>query len=85
MKRHPIDFVSLVFGAFFVVIAGIFLARDFDAFAVEVRWIWPAALVVIGLAFLMPSRRKQAVVELPERLSDDVEAAKEELFPSPLD
>lgn len=86
MKRHPVDFVSLVFGAFFIVVAGIFLSRDFDAFTVDVRWIWPAVLVVIGLAFLMPSRRKDRQnPALVEPTSPEVEAAKQELFPSPLD
>lgn len=90
MKRHAVDFVSLVFGAFFLVVAGIFLSAGFDAFEVDVRWIWPAALVVIGLAFLVPSRRLGRQSSLPDSATDaisspEVEAAKQELFPSPLD
>lgn len=85
MKFHSVDYVSLIFGAFFVVVAGMFLSSGFDAFDLDVRWIGPAALVVIGLAFLLPSRRRST--ELPGPLVDDleVEAAKDELFPSPLD
>lgn len=85
MKFHSVDYVSLIFGVFFVVVAGMFLSSGFDAFDLDVRWIGPAALVVIGLAFLLPSRRRST--ELPGPLVDDleVEAAKDELFPSPLD
>ena len=86
MQFHRVDYVSLVFGAFFMVIAGLFLWNGFDAFDLDVRWIWPAALVVIGVAFLMPSRRRpQSLPETTAVPSPAVEAAKEELFPSPLD
>lgn len=85
MKFHTIDYVSLVFGAFFLVVAGVFLSSGFDAFDVDVRWIWPAALVVIGLAILLPSRRRASEPGTPAIASSEVEAAKEELFPSPLD
>ena len=90
MKLHSVDYVSLVFGAFFVVVAGIFLSTGFDAFDVSIQWIGPAILVIIGIAFLLPSRRKRP--ELPatpattaEVVAPEVEAAKDELFPSPRD
>lgn len=85
MKFHTVDYVSLVFGTFFVVVAGVFLSTGFDAFDVDVRWIWPAALVVVGLAFLLPSRRRAAELPATPISEPGVEAAKEELFPSPLD
>lgn len=85
MKFHAVDYVSLVFGAFFVIVAGFFLSTGFNAFEFDVRWIGPALLVVVGLAFLLPSRKK-AIETTPSSLPDlDVEEAKKELFPSPLD
>ena len=85
MKFHSIDYVSLIFGTFFVVVASIFMLTGFDAFDVDVRWIWPAALVVIGLAFLLPSRRRQPELPTPRASDPQVDAAHDELFPSPLD
>ncbi len=85
MRFHTVDYVSLIFGVFFTVVAGLFLFTNVDAFDLDVRWIGPAALVVIGLAFLLPSRRRAAELPAPHITDPEVEAAKEELFPSPLD
>lgn len=85
MKFHSVDYLSLIFGAFFVVVAAVFLSAGFDAFDLDARWIGPAALVVIGLAFLVPSRRRTRELEAPPAADPQVEAAKRELFPSPLD
>lgn len=91
MKFHNVDYLSLIFGAFFVVIAGMFLSNGFDAFDLDIRWIGPAALVVIGLAFLLPSRRRPTRSTEPATSASVstndplVDAAKDELFPSPLD
>lgn len=84
MQRHSVDMVSLLFGAFFVAVAVVFMPPDLDTFRLDLRWMWPALLVVIGLAFLVPSRRRARApqVDMP---GPDVEAAKDELFPSPLD
>lgn len=85
MKFHSVDYVSLIFGGFFVVVAAVFLSTGFDASELDVRWVWPAALVVVGLAFLLPSRRRRVELPTPPVSDPEVEAAKEELFPSPLD
>ncbi len=52
MKRHPIDFVSLAFGLVFTAMATWVLVLDEPLHFDEIRWLWPAFLVVAGLALV---------------------------------
>ena len=55
MRRHDPDLVALISGLLLSIIgvAGLFL-RPFDPQLL--RWVWPALLVIVGLAVLLGSR-----------------------------
>ena len=48
MKRHPLDPVSLVFGATFAFLGLLFLIADVDVSSLHLEWIWPVPLIVLG-------------------------------------
>lgn len=85
MKRHAVDYFSLVFGLAFAALAVLTLSGD--RWALEgtwaTAWIGPVFLIALGLAVLAP-RKKQEI----ETSGDDIglEAALAELPPEvPLD
>jgi hypothetical protein len=49
MTRHPVDFVSLTFGALFAVIGLVLLAGD----QLALTWEWLAPAIVIGLGTIL--------------------------------
>ena len=55
MQRHDADVLALIAGVLLCVVgaAGLLL-RPFDTELL--RWVWPALLVVVGLAVLLGSR-----------------------------
>jgi hypothetical protein len=56
MKRHPIDPLSFVFGAFFLV-TGLIFAFGGDASKLHVAWFWPVVLGVTGLGLMLVTIR----------------------------
>jgi hypothetical protein len=56
MKRHPIDPLSFVFGAFFLVVGVIFLLGG-DASRLHVAWFWPTVLGVTGVGLMALTAR----------------------------
>ena len=48
MKRHAIDPLSFVFGAFFLI-TGLVFAFGGDASTLHVAWFWPVVLGVTGV------------------------------------
>jgi hypothetical protein len=52
MKRHPIDPLSFVLGAFFLVTGLVFLGGG-DASKLHVAWFWPVVLGVTGVGLML--------------------------------
>jgi hypothetical protein len=46
-EQHPLDILSFVFGVLFVVLAIPVLLVD-TPLTVDARWLWPAAIIVLG-------------------------------------
>lgn len=59
MARHPLDPVSLVSGVVLLALAGLWFAGGADTFVEQLRWVGPAALVVVGLALVAAARRRE--------------------------
>ena len=62
MERHRFDPLSFAFGLIYSLIGLIFLVAytPFDLVDLVVgslRWVWPAAILVIGVAILIPLAR----------------------------
>jgi hypothetical protein len=70
MKRHPTDFVELLFGLAFVAIGGGFIVRQTTDRTFDPAWISAIALVTVGAAFLaltlLHRPRTDGVVEVDE-------------------
>ena len=65
MLRHRFDPLSFAFGVLFLVL-GIAPLIDEDVFTADVaRWIWPALLVVPGIAILASALRPREREEEP--------------------
>lgn len=63
MERHRFDALSFSFGITYTLIGLIFLIPNTPFDLVEVatnslRWVWPAAVLVIGAAILIPLVRR---------------------------
>jgi hypothetical protein len=56
MKRHPIDPLSFVLGAFFLV-TGLVFAFGGDASKLHVAWFWPVVLGVTGVGLMLVTVR----------------------------
>ena len=56
MERHDVDIVALVSGALFTALGLAFLV-DRPADLHILRFVWPALLIVLGVAVLARSRR----------------------------
>jgi hypothetical protein len=59
MERHRFDALSFAFGVIYTLIGVIFLLPDtpfdlVDMVAGSLRWVWPAAILLIGAAILVP-------------------------------
>ncbi len=59
MERHRFDALSFAFGVIYTLIGVIFLLPDtpfdlVDMVATSLRWVWPAAILLIGAAILVP-------------------------------
>lgn len=59
MKDKRLDLVSLVAGVVFVGMALAFALGDLDDFEDQVTYVWPVALLGIGLGMLLGARRRR--------------------------
>jgi hypothetical protein len=64
MERHRFDVLSFAFGVVYTLIGLTFLIPDtpfdlVDMVATSLRWVWPAAILLIGLAILVPLVRQR--------------------------
>ena len=48
MRRHPTDFISLLAGAVFVALGGLFTLDQLGATTFDVRWIPAILLLALG-------------------------------------
>jgi hypothetical protein len=77
MKPHRFDAISFISGVVAVVLGLVFLIPQtpvdlIDAVTSLGAWFWPALLVVVGIAILVPvfaSRRAEEEVEVENRES----------------
>ena len=58
MKRHRLDPFSLVFGATFSLLGGLFLFARTDVEDLHLKWIWPVPLIVLGVLIIAISIRE---------------------------
>lgn len=56
MRPHRLDPTSLIAGLLFVGLGLVFLSDQAGTIDLEVRWIWPALLIGLGVALLVPRR-----------------------------
>jgi hypothetical protein len=78
VRRHPFDPVSLIFGLLFAAIAVLGLTDAVTLSYLDLRWIAPGALVLLGLALVLTSGRSHSVPADDERPvvdTDPVDAA----------
>lgn len=52
VHKHPLDPISLTFGAMFTIVGAVFLFGDIDAASVSMAWVWAPFLAAIGLLLL---------------------------------
>ena len=50
MRRHDLDWVSLIAGAVFTGLALVYLITGITDVTLDVRFIWPVVLVALGAA-----------------------------------
>ena len=59
-RKHDQDTVSLMAGLLLVLIAGLFLLGDLTSVDLDGRWMWPAALIVVGGVGLLSTLRRSS-------------------------
>lgn len=80
MYKHRFDAVSFVFGVAFLALAAMFAlpAEPWEIyFGLDLGWLLPAAVLVVGVALLAPIFRRTAV-PAPPADSAPLDAAHEE-------
>jgi hypothetical protein len=73
VKRHPVDPLSFLFGAFFLVV-GLVFAFGGDFSKLHVAWFWPVVLGVTGVGLMLitvrsfrpPRAPAEAALGLPQ-------------------
>lgn len=65
MERHRFDVLSFAFGVVYTLIGLLFLLpmTPFDlveTLSASLRWVWPAAILLIGVAILVPLVRPRS-------------------------
>jgi len=74
MKPHPIDPLSFVLGAFFLV-TGVIFAVGGDASKLDAAWFWPVVLGVTGVGLMLLTARsfrsKSETVSPPESVPSE--------------
>lgn len=58
MERHRFDPISFVFGLLLGAIGLAFLLGRIDVGTVDLTWVWPLPLIVVGLLMLLGARRR---------------------------
>lgn len=58
MDRHPIDVASLTMGLALLVVAVAVLVTDLSGTDLDLRWVLPGVLLVVGAAGLAGSLRR---------------------------
>jgi drug/metabolite transporter superfamily protein YnfA len=58
VRTHPFDAVSFTFGAIFVAVAVIGLTDLATLTVVDLRWIGPAVLVLVGVVLVVSAARR---------------------------
>jgi drug/metabolite transporter superfamily protein YnfA len=58
VRTHPFDAVSFVFGAVFTAVAVVVLSDVATITLLDLRWIGPAALVLIGVVLVVTAARR---------------------------
>jgi len=72
MERHDLDLLSLIFGIAFLGLASTGLFENVDFAPIQARWVWPAILIIAGVAVLLTSvRRPTGQVPADKPASDD--------------
>lgn len=64
MERHRFDALSFAFGLIYALVGVIFLIPTtpfdlVDVVTASLRWVWPAAILLIGVAILVPLLRRR--------------------------
>lgn len=57
MERHDLDLTSLIAGILFLGLGTLFLSDLVGSINLQVRWVWPALLIGLGVALLASGRR----------------------------
>jgi hypothetical protein len=57
MRTHPFDAVSFVFGAIFVAVSLLALTGVATITLLDLRWLAPAALVLVGVVLVVSAAR----------------------------
>lgn len=65
MRRHPIDVLSLVFGAVFLAAAGLGLAGELTIAGDQLEWFGAGALLLVGATLLLGARSRRETTEGP--------------------
>lgn len=65
MERHRFDPLSFAFGLIYTVLGVLFLIAFtpgdlVDIVTMSLRWVWPATIIVIGAAILIPLMRPRS-------------------------
>jgi hypothetical protein len=60
VKRHPLEPFSLVFGATFALLGGVFLFGSPDVTRLHLQWVWPIPLIALGLLIVVLAVRREA-------------------------
>ena len=58
MRRHSANFTGLLAGLLFIGVGSYALAVGPDRLADQLRWVWPAILLGLGIALLAGSSRQ---------------------------
>jgi cytochrome c-type biogenesis protein CcmH/NrfF len=58
MRTHPFDAVSFVFGVIFAAVAVVGLTDVATLSLVDLRWLGPAALVIVGIVLVVSAARR---------------------------
>jgi len=64
VRKHRLDPFSLVFGATFSLIGGLFLFARMDVEDLHLKWIWPLPLIVLGTLIIALSMREGRTREI---------------------
>jgi hypothetical protein len=64
IHRHPLDPISIAFGAIFTLIGALFLLGDVDAATLNAGWAWAGLSAAFGMLFIaIGVRRHQRSIE----------------------